>query len=112
MTATTPTARQARTRTRRATAAARSVPALLPGFARAAAVLPPPREPAAVRAPAGNVPFLPGHAAGTRTFIGRRAATPSPGYAWAVPAPAATLAGAAAGVGYARDYRVYRAAWS
>jgi plastocyanin len=88
MTATSPTARLARTLARNAIAAALALPALLPGAAAAEAVLPPPRVPSAIRAPGGHVPFLLGHATGTQDYVCQPATA---GYAWTFVAPAATL---------------------
>jgi hypothetical protein len=92
MTAPSPTARLFRTLVRSATAAALAVPALLPGPAFAEAALPPPRVPAAIRVPAGNIPFLLGHARGTQNYACQPAPT---GYAWTLVAPEAKLVDAA-----------------
>jgi hypothetical protein len=91
MTATSPAARLVRTLARSATAAAVALPALLPGLAHADAALPRPKVPAAIRVPAGHVPFLLGHATGTQNYACQPAATAPTGYAWTLVAPAATL---------------------
>ncbi|MFN8636105.1 MAG: DUF3455 domain-containing protein [Chloroflexota bacterium] len=67
--------------------AALAVPALLPGLAFAANVTPP-SVPARIQAPAGNVPFLKGHATGTQNYTCQQTST---SYAWTLVAPAATL---------------------
>ena len=75
-----------------AVAAALALTALLPGQASAAAPdaqrLRPPDVPELIRAPAGNVPFLLGHALGTQDYACKPTAD---GYAWTLVAPAATL---------------------
>jgi hypothetical protein len=91
MTAPSPTTRLVRTLARCATAAALAVPALLPGPAFAEAALPPPQVPSAIRVPAGNVPFLLGHARGTQNYACQPSSTSPTGYAWTLVAPEAKL---------------------
>ena len=68
-------------------ALALGLPASLPQPARADAVTPPP-VPSNIQVPAGNAPFLEGHAVGTQDYI----CLPSgSGYAWTFFAPQATL---------------------
>ena len=81
------TARLARRLAGNAIAAALALAALLPGPAHAA-VLPPPGVPDAIKVPAGNVPFLLGHATGTQNYTCKPSST---GYAWTFTGPAATL---------------------
>jgi uncharacterized protein DUF3455 len=82
-----PPVRLARTLAIKAIVAALAVPALLPG--RAYADNPtPPSVPAAIEAPAGNVPYLLGHATGTQNYTCQHGST---GFAWTFVAPSATL---------------------
>jgi hypothetical protein len=84
-----PAARLARTFARNALAAALALAVLLPGLAHAENP-PPPGVPAAIRVPAGNVPFLLGHATGTQNYTCQRSS--NGGFAWTLVAPSATLA--------------------
>src|SRR3954447_13132070 len=81
------TARLARRLARNAIAAALALAAVLPGPAHAA-VLPPPSVPDAIKAPAGNVPFLMGQATGTQNYTCQPSST---GYTWTFTGPSATL---------------------
>jgi len=94
MTPLSPTARLARMLAKNAIAAALALPALLPGLAYADVPPPPPNVPAAIRVPAGNVPFLLGHATGTQNYTCQPSSTSSTGYAWTLVAPSAILADA------------------
>jgi Protein of unknown function (DUF3455) len=71
-----------------AVVAALAVSALLPGLAQASPPPPPPIVPAAIAVPAGNVPYLVGHATGTQNYTCQ---TTSSGTAWTFVAPSATL---------------------
>jgi hypothetical protein len=71
----------------RTVVAALALFALVPGLAQAAKP-DQPSVPAAIRAPAGHVPYLLGHATGTQNYTCQNTAT---GYAWTLVAPAATL---------------------
>ncbi|MGH2350843.1 MAG: DUF3455 domain-containing protein [Chloroflexota bacterium] len=82
------TARLARTLAKNTIAAALALPALLPGSAYADKPPRPPNVPAAIQVPAGNRPFLLGHATGTQNYTCQATST---GYAWTFVAPAATL---------------------
>jgi hypothetical protein len=64
-----------------------AVPALLSGSAFAASITPP-SVPARIQVPAGNVPFLVGHATGTQNYTCQVTAN---GYAWTLVGPVATL---------------------
>src|SRR6266542_3619339 len=91
-----PTASLARTLAKNAIAAALALPALLPGLAYADNPAPPPIVLAAIQVPAGNVPFLLGHATGTQNYICQASQASSTGYAstayaWTFVAPSATL---------------------
>jgi hypothetical protein len=67
--------------------AALALLALMPGLAYAAKPSPP-SVPAAIQVPAGNVPFLLGHATGTQNYTCQQSST---GFAWTLVAPSATL---------------------
>ena len=67
--------------------AALALLALVPGLAHAASPAPP-SVPAAIRVPAGHVPFLLGHATGTQNYTCQQTST---GFAWTLVAPAAKL---------------------
>jgi hypothetical protein len=77
-----------RTLARYAIAAALALPALLPGLAYADPSPRPPSVPAPIQVPAGNDPFLLGHASGTQRYMCQPS---SSGYAWTFVAPSATL---------------------
>src|SRR5262245_10078718 len=89
MTHTSLTRPLARAIARRVVFAALAVPALLPGLAFAANITPP-SVPDRIKVPAGNAPYLVGHASGTQNYTCQLSAT---GYAWTLVAPAATLVG-------------------
>jgi hypothetical protein len=72
---------------KRAVIAALAVPALLPGLASAATITPP-SVPERIQVPAGNVPYLVGHASGTQNYTCQLSTN---GYAWTLVAPSATL---------------------
>jgi hypothetical protein len=63
------------------------VSALIPELAYADNVNPP-TVPSDIRVPAGNVPFLVGHATGTQNYTCQQT---SPGFGWRLVAPSATL---------------------
>jgi len=71
----------------RVVVAALALPTLLPGLA-LAADLTPPSVPEKIQVPAGNVPFLMGHATGTQNYTCQLS---SNGYAWTLVMPSATL---------------------
>ena len=71
----------------RSLTAALALLALVPGFAHAANPSPP-TVPPAIQVPAGNVPFLLGHATGTQNYTCQKTTS---GYAWTFVAPSATL---------------------
>ena len=81
------TDRLARALAGNAIAAALTLATLLPGPAHAA-TLPPPSVPGDIKVPAGNVPFLAGHATGTQNYSCQYA---SNAYAWTLTGPSATL---------------------
>lgn len=81
------TARLARRLAGNAIVAAMALAALLTGPAHAA-TLPPPSVPGDIKVPAGNVPFLAGHATGTQNYTCQPSST---GYAWTLTGPSATL---------------------
>lgn len=83
----TPRGRLARALAKSVIVAAVAVPALLPGLAFAARPEPP-RVPSAIQVPAGNVPFLLGHARGTQNYTCQATST---GYAWTLVGPDAVL---------------------
>jgi hypothetical protein len=83
-------ARLARRLAGNAIAAALALAALLPGPAHAA-VLSPPSVPNDIKVPAGNVPFLLGHATGTQNYTCQPSSTSSTGFAWTFTGPSATL---------------------
>ncbi len=72
---------------KRAVIAALAVPTLLPGLAFAGTITPP-SVPARIQVPAGNIPFLVGHATGTQNYTCQLTAS---GYAWTLVGPVATL---------------------
>ena len=67
--------------------AALAMLALMPGLAHAAKPSPP-NVPTTIQVPAGNVPFLMGHATGMQNYACQQSST---GYAWTLVAPSATL---------------------
>jgi hypothetical protein len=85
-----PTTRRIGALAKYAVAAALALPALLPGAAYAEKP-PAPDVPADIRVPAGNVPFLLGHATGTQNYTCQPSSASSTGYAWTFVAPSATL---------------------
>jgi plastocyanin len=85
-----PTVRPARALAGSAVAAVLRLSALLPGLAHAQ-VASPPRVPAAVQVPPGNVLFLLGHATGTQDYACQPSSSAPAGYAWTLVAPAAML---------------------
>jgi len=87
MTSMSPTSPLARALARSVVLAALALPALLPGSALAAGI-DPPTVPSTIQAPAGNVPFLVGHATGTQNYTCQLS---SSGYAWTLVGPSATL---------------------
>jgi hypothetical protein len=88
MTLILPTAVPARSLAKKAFAAALFLPALLAGCDYAVGRPLPPSVPLAIQVPAGNEPFLLGHATGTQNYT----CQPSPdGYAWTFVAPSARL---------------------
>jgi hypothetical protein len=87
MTPMSPSGQLARALAKSVVVAALALPALLPGSAFAARIEPP-SVPTAIQVPAGNVPFLMGHATGTQNYTCQLV---SGSYAWTLVAPAATL---------------------
>ena len=87
MTSKSPTSQLAYTLARRVIVVALALPALLPGLA-FAAQLTPPSVPEKIQVPAGNVPFLVGHATGTQNYTCQLT---SSGYSWSLVGPSATL---------------------
>jgi hypothetical protein len=85
-----PPSRLSRTLAMAALAAALALPALLPGLAHAEQ-LPMPQVPDGIKVPAGNVPYLLGHATGTQNYTCQPAVAPATGYVWTLVAPEATL---------------------
>src|SRR5262245_42990147 len=85
------TARLACTLAKHAIAVALALLPLLPGAAYAEMPPSAPSVPVAIQVPAGQVPFLLGHATGTQDYLCQPASTSSTGYAWTFVAPAATL---------------------
>jgi hypothetical protein len=72
----------------RTMSAALALLALLPGLAHADPKPSPPDVDTAIRVPAGNVPYLLGHASGTQNYTCQQSST---GFAWTLVAPSATL---------------------
>lgn len=87
MTTIAPCGRLARALAGSVAVAALAVTTLLPGVA-FAAKLSPPSVPANIQVPAGNKPFLLGHATGTQNYTCQLT---SSGYAWTLVGPVATL---------------------
>ena len=87
MTTITPRGRLARTLAGSVAVAALAVTTLLPGVAFATRISPP-SVPATIQVPAGNKPFLLGHATGTQNYTCQLT---SSGYAWTLVGPVATL---------------------
>jgi hypothetical protein len=83
------TTKLTRTVAKKAVVLALSVPVLLPGLAYADSPTPP-NVPTTIKVPAGNVPFLLGHATGTQNYACQLGTTGG-GYAWTFVAPSATL---------------------
>jgi hypothetical protein len=83
-----PTTGLARALAKKAMATTLVLSALLPACNYADLPPSPPNVPATIQVPAGNVPFLLGHATGTQDYTCQPSST---GYAWTFVAPAATL---------------------
>ena len=81
--------RFAQTLAKTAVVLAMAVPVLLPGLAYADSPTPP-NVPTAIQVPAGNVPFLLGHATGTQNYACKLGTTGG-GYSWTLVAPEARL---------------------